>query len=304
MFAKIKHLAIISDNYALLSRFYEALFGMKTSKSPRPESAVAIGDGYVGMNIIPQKLGRQAGLEHFGLEVEDVEKVSARLCDKYPSVQLIKRPTNRPFAGISTHDPEGYVFDLSQQDMTNRAEVYVEGEWKQERYVSHFVLRALNPANLAKFYQEIYELQELEKPADDPDPLPHRRQGVSGGIALAKKGLRGGGHRTPPHGSFGFQRRRCRVFQKGPSGLGEEKPRPCTEAGRDGGRDKAQITSEVQARPVSTRRSRWGADRRCRRPLTDLFTRIDHGCVTLRKEVFKSRRFEVRYSSVKAHVEP
>ncbi len=26
MFAKIKQLAIISDNYALLSRFYEALF--------------------------------------------------------------------------------------------------------------------------------------------------------------------------------------------------------------------------------------------------------------------------------------
>ena len=51
MFAKIKHLAIISDNYALLSRFYEALFGMKTSKSPRPESAVAIGDGYVASKL-------------------------------------------------------------------------------------------------------------------------------------------------------------------------------------------------------------------------------------------------------------
>ena len=169
MFAKIKHLAIISDNYVLLSRFYEALFGMKTSKSPRPESAVAIGDGYIGMNIIPQKLGRQAGLEHFGLEVEDVEKVGARLREKYPAIQLVKRPTNRPFAGISTHDPDGYVFDLSQQAMTNRAEVYVEGEWKQDRYISHFVLRSLNPANLAKFYREVYELQELEKPADDPN---------------------------------------------------------------------------------------------------------------------------------------
>ena len=166
---KIKHLAIISDNYALLSRFYEALFGMRTSKSPRPESAVAIGDGYVGMNIIPQKLGRQAGLEHFGLEVEDTEEIAARLRAKYPSVQLIKRPSNRPFAGISTHDPEGYVFDLSQRDMTNRAEVYVEGEWKQDRWVNHFVLRALNPAHLAKFYREIYDLQELEKPADDPN---------------------------------------------------------------------------------------------------------------------------------------
>jgi hypothetical protein len=69
-------------------------------------------------------------------------------------VQLIKRPTNRPFAGMSTHDPEGYVFDLSKQDMNIAPEVYVEGEWKQDRHVSHFVLRALNPANLAKFDRE------------------------------------------------------------------------------------------------------------------------------------------------------
>jgi predicted enzyme related to lactoylglutathione lyase len=47
MRTQIKHLAIISDNYTLLARFYEALFGMKTGKSPRPESAVAIGDDYV-----------------------------------------------------------------------------------------------------------------------------------------------------------------------------------------------------------------------------------------------------------------
>ena len=95
--------------------------------------------------------------------------MAARLGEKYPSIQLIKRPTNRPFAGISTHDPDGYVFDLSQQAMSNRAEVYVEGEWQQERTISHFMLRSLNPANLAKFYREIYELQETEKPADDPN---------------------------------------------------------------------------------------------------------------------------------------
>src|SRR4029078_9870688 len=106
MFAKQKHLAIISDNYVLLSRFYEALFGMRTSKSPRRVSAVAIGDGYVGMNIIPQKLGRQAGLEHFGLEVEDVDKVAARLKEKYPAIQLVKRPTNTPFPGTQHTPPD------------------------------------------------------------------------------------------------------------------------------------------------------------------------------------------------------
>jgi hypothetical protein len=97
-----------------------------------------------------------------GLEVEDVEKGSARLREKYPSVQLIKRPTNRPFAG-STHDPEDYVFDLSQQDMNIPPD-------------EHFVLRALNPANLAKFDRDIYELQELEKAAAHSSHLSHRWQ--------------------------------------------------------------------------------------------------------------------------------
>ena len=51
--------------------------------------------------------------------------------------------------------------------MSNRAEVYVEGEWKQDRTISHFALRSLNQANLAKFYREVYELQELEKRSAD-----------------------------------------------------------------------------------------------------------------------------------------
>jgi len=36
MFAKLKHLAIVSDQYALLGRFYEALFGMKPSPDNHP----------------------------------------------------------------------------------------------------------------------------------------------------------------------------------------------------------------------------------------------------------------------------
>ena len=31
MFAKINHVAIVSDNYAQLAQFYEAVFGMQTS---------------------------------------------------------------------------------------------------------------------------------------------------------------------------------------------------------------------------------------------------------------------------------
>ena len=71
--AKIKHIAIVSDQYALEGRFYEAVFGMRSAADKRPERAVTISDGNVGLNINPRKAGRPAGLDHFGVEVEDAE---------------------------------------------------------------------------------------------------------------------------------------------------------------------------------------------------------------------------------------
>jgi predicted enzyme related to lactoylglutathione lyase len=167
MFAQIKHMAIASENYALMGRFYEALFHLRTSPNAKPESAVVVGDGYVGMNINPRRAGRQAGFDHFGFEVDDVETVFTRLKAKYPSVNVSKRPGNRPFAGLSTHDPAGNVFDLSQKGMENRRDVYEDGDWKQDRAFHHFALRTVMPEALAQFYVDVFELRPQEKPAGD-----------------------------------------------------------------------------------------------------------------------------------------
>src|SRR5262249_43806253 len=163
MTAKLKHIALISDQYALQGKFYEAAFGMRTAADPRPERAVTVSDGYVGLNINPRKPGRPAGLDHFGLEVEDVDEVIARLRKKYPSVQFVKRPRSRPFAGISTHDPAGNVFDLSQPDMENRKSVYVEAETKQPRRISHIAFRTLQAEALADFYADVYGLRPVKR---------------------------------------------------------------------------------------------------------------------------------------------
>ena len=112
MFTKINHLAIISENYTASAKFYEAMFGMSTSAGTRSERAMTVGDGYLGLNINPRSTGRPARLDHFGVEVEDVERVYAALARSYPAIRWLKRPSNRPFAGITTHDPDGNVFDL------------------------------------------------------------------------------------------------------------------------------------------------------------------------------------------------
>src|ERR1700690_428375 len=98
MFGKLNHLAITSDHYTLLGMFYRAMFGLKVSgDTAREIGAISGGDGY------------------FGIEGEDLDKVRAKVAKKYPDIEIVKRPGNRPFASYSAHDPAGNYFDLSQR---------------------------------------------------------------------------------------------------------------------------------------------------------------------------------------------
>jgi len=168
VFAKLNHVAIVSENYAQLCKFYEAMFGMTTSSKSRPARAVTVRDGYVGLNINPRRAGRKAGFDHFGIEVKDAQTAFDRMSKHAPSVKWLKRPATRPFAGITTHDPDGNVFDISQKDMTNRRDVYVENDGKlNPRFIDHFAMRTLRPLEMAEFYSHVFELSVGNKKEGD-----------------------------------------------------------------------------------------------------------------------------------------
>ena len=169
MAGRLRHLAIVSDRPALLGEFYRGLFGLKGAPAATPGSAEVVSDGYVGMNINPRVPGRQGGFDHFGFEVDDVEDVKDRLRESYPDIELAMRPGNRPFAGISTHDPVGNVFDLSQADMANRRDVYTDEIADLPRSVDHVVLRVVEADRAAQFYSTVYGLDEMEKAPSDPN---------------------------------------------------------------------------------------------------------------------------------------
>ncbi len=172
MFAKIKHVAIVTDDCQRLGTFYQSLFKLRGEVSEegkqfrKTHRAVAVTDGYIGLNFNLRKPGRPASLDHFGIEVADVERVFANLREKYPSIEYLKRPGGRAFAAISTHDPAGNVFDLSQEGMENRASVYSEkGQWDQGRSFHHLTLRVMDPAAIARFYFDLFEFEQL--PSND-----------------------------------------------------------------------------------------------------------------------------------------
>ena len=177
MRTRIQHLAIVSENFPREAKFYEAVFGMKRSKPGSPEeekairqnAALSIGDGYVGVTVIGRKPGYVPGLHHFGIDVDDVEEATARIRRRFPGVAVLKRPSNRPFATLGAHDPEGNFFDLTQEGMENRSDVYVEKQRTQPRRIRHFKLRVMNAPLIAAFYRDLFDLTEEEKASEDPN---------------------------------------------------------------------------------------------------------------------------------------
>jgi catechol 2,3-dioxygenase-like lactoylglutathione lyase family enzyme len=174
---KIQHAAIVSENFVREAKFYEAILGMKRSKPGSAEEekaiktnyAVSISDGYVGVTVIGRKPGYVPGLHHFGVDVEDVEAAMARVKKNYPQVAVLKRPSNRPFATYGAHDPDGNYFDLTQEGMSNRRDVYVEAQREQPRRIHHIKLRVMNPEAIAAFYRDSFDLKEEEKALEDPN---------------------------------------------------------------------------------------------------------------------------------------
>lgn len=172
MFAQINHMALISAQYPLLQKYYQSLFRLKISGANDPEASATVTDGNIGLNLLPRRDGYIGGLDHFGMVVDDIGAVLERMQSSHPKANIVRRPSYRPFAAYSGHDPDGNVFDLAEKTGDNRKEVYAEtagGGWTQDRCFSRFAIRTMNAEAVAEFYAEVFELKPLNRKAGDPN---------------------------------------------------------------------------------------------------------------------------------------
>jgi hypothetical protein len=166
MNARFNHLTIVSeDNYAL-GRFYEGFFHMRPTGVGGPTDDVHIGDGYIGLNIKPRLSGHPAQLDRFGIEVDDVDLVIARLTENYPEIEWLERGGNGSITSISTHDPAGNVFLVSQAGPKQGDDVYEGDAGERERMVHHFALRVRGAERVAKFYGDVFGFTSIKGPKE------------------------------------------------------------------------------------------------------------------------------------------
>jgi catechol 2,3-dioxygenase-like lactoylglutathione lyase family enzyme len=112
---KIRHLAIRADDQQKVIDFYKATFGMTEVTHTEGGRAKYLTDGYITLAILPGKPGMTNGIDHFGFQVDDMQKVGQIAATAGGSATLETRPRDGRFAETRVTDPVGSQIDLTEK---------------------------------------------------------------------------------------------------------------------------------------------------------------------------------------------
>ena len=114
---RIRHIALNVQNREALAEYYTRVFGLE-EKYRGPNGTIYLSDGFVGVALISRP-ELPWGINHFGFEVENGEKIVERLKKINPNKLPKSRPNGRPYAETRGSDPDGNYFDISEHGFQN-----------------------------------------------------------------------------------------------------------------------------------------------------------------------------------------
>ena len=125
--AKIRHIALFTDNVEELSKFYVDTFGMTITQplmsTPESGSWVFLTDGYIDMALIQPARADEGknGINHFGFTVDPEERKT--ILEKLKKQGIAPRPVppERPYAEEHVRDIHGNRIDLTSPGVRSLA---------------------------------------------------------------------------------------------------------------------------------------------------------------------------------------
>jgi predicted enzyme related to lactoylglutathione lyase len=170
--ARIRHIAIFSENPKKLADFYGEVFGT-TLTGVADNGAAWVTDGYMDIALLPVlgRTNRKPGIHHWGFTIEPADKpaVVARLKERGAEIYspYVDSPeAHRPYAEDAVKDPDGNRFDLSTGMRRMREAAAGPGTSASGTdaksatpKIKHIAIFSDDPGKLSKFYAEVFGLE-------------------------------------------------------------------------------------------------------------------------------------------------
>lgn len=117
--AKIRHLALMTEDPPRLAEFYKMTFRLhEVFRRDKERGAVYLSDGYINLAVLPnfteEAKGAPAGVNHLGFKVDDLPSSVENAYANGAKANDYTLPRDGRFAETFVFDPVGQRVDLSQ----------------------------------------------------------------------------------------------------------------------------------------------------------------------------------------------
>jgi catechol 2,3-dioxygenase-like lactoylglutathione lyase family enzyme len=159
MGAVIRYIAFLSERPEEQARFYHRFLG--TEEIGRSaDGDVAITDGFYNLSFLQIRPGlaeprMELGLNHIGLEVDDLAEVERRYRAYRPRGPVVREAGGIHRGQLRIHDPDGNPVTLSEMSFG------VDGRRQQVPGIRHVAFDAMDTNAMLDFYTEVLGLAEL-----------------------------------------------------------------------------------------------------------------------------------------------
>jgi catechol 2,3-dioxygenase-like lactoylglutathione lyase family enzyme len=157
--ARIRYLAVISEDPEALARFYIEEVGMEEI-GRTADGDITLTEGYYNLSLFRQRddlieLRKDSGLHHIGMAVDSIDEVLAKYRELVPGGIAVREPEGVEYGDIRIFDPECNPISLSESGF---------GLGKGKRGVpriGHIAIHTLQPQRSADFMTALFGMREL-----------------------------------------------------------------------------------------------------------------------------------------------
>jgi catechol 2,3-dioxygenase-like lactoylglutathione lyase family enzyme len=154
MDSQIRYLAIVSERPETLARFYSSYFAMR--ELGRSDAGdIALTDGFYNISILkPRDGATELGISHFGITIENIREIEARLKDFTPRTDIRQEEGDLFHGDYRVTDPYGQAVSLStHQFHTPKAE-------RTFPCIRHLAMCVPNNDEVLDFYVNVFGFRE------------------------------------------------------------------------------------------------------------------------------------------------
>jgi catechol 2,3-dioxygenase-like lactoylglutathione lyase family enzyme len=155
---RIRYIAGIAEDPAKLAEYYSTYFGLR-ELGRSPEGDVSLSDGFYNLTFLKRRSGLdeeddRVGLNHFGIEIDDIREIEARLEEFAPRADIKQEKGDLHHGDFRIYDPNNLPISLSLRSFG------VQGEERAIPNIRHVAMMVPNNQQVCEFLCNVFGMRE------------------------------------------------------------------------------------------------------------------------------------------------